>query len=163
MHITYGATRFVLLTGNKAIKIARFRPIRLMFRVMVLPLSSKRNRDRFYEKYGTGLLTAIRNYLFVGLVANRIEYEYYKKHRDLRVMPTQKQFLRGLITVQDRGTRVSNIELSEEYPFTSLDPSTLCPEMLKAVQFCRNSQGRIVMVDYGMSSTIRALEASIAK
>ena len=159
MTIKIGTTRIVLLVGNRAVKIATIRPLRLLFRLITLPFSSRRNRDRFSEKYGDCLLQALWNYFSAGLHANRAEYKYYQDNpNDTRVMPTIECRLHGLIIIQPRGMSVTEKDLREGNPFASL--LYRCVEMNQPWQFCRHLDRRIVLVDYGRDETIKVLRSS---
>jgi hypothetical protein len=103
MTVKIGTTRLVILVSDRAIKIATIRPLRLFFRLITLPFSSRRNRDRFSEKYGNCLLQALWKYFSAGLHANRAEYKYHSDNPDdIRVMPTIECRLYGLIIIQPR-------------------------------------------------------------
>lgn len=152
MRIALGSTRLVLLTKDKAIKIGRLRPLRLISRIFVLPFSQRR-RERFFEKYGSTLWRAVLNDLCAGLYANRGEYEYYQKSQDPRVIPTLRSIFHGWIVVQTRGEAVSETEM-RTWRYTREERYALDRELAKAVQFCRHPQsGRIVLVDYGRPET----------
>lgn len=156
MRIRYGATRFVFLIGNEAIKIGRIRLLRFLARMLILPFSRKR-REHFFTKYGPMFWQAALNDLCAGLYANRNEYEYYRESKDFRVMPTIRQLLRGWIVVQLRGDPVSSDELSEG-PFIKQQIGTENCEVAEEAQFCRHPEdGHIVLVDYGRQATLKAL------
>lgn len=53
MTVKIGTTRLVLLVSDRAIKIATIRPLRLLFRLITLPFSSRRNRERFSKNTAT--------------------------------------------------------------------------------------------------------------
>ena len=160
MQIKCGKTRIVFLIKDQAIKIGKVRPIRLFVRMVAFPFTSQRNHDRFYARYGSTLPRAVWRYLIAGLFANRNEYEYYQACRDCRVMPTVRKFLGGWVVIQHRGTAVSALELGLGNPFDVLETNPEFLERNQPWQFCRNSGGQIVLVDYGRRETCQALETT---
>jgi hypothetical protein len=101
---------------------------------------------------------AIYHYLFGGITCNQNEYAYYQRTNDLRVMPTRQIFFAGWLIVQDRGSKVSEKEMLDEYPF---DPDVLLRDEVDAnttEQFARHRNGSILLVDYGTSQTCRMLD-----
>ena len=155
MRIKLGTTRIVLLIGDKAVKIGRLRPLRLLARMLLLPFSWQR-RQHFLAKYGPKFAQAMLNDLCAGLYANRNEYAYYKVYRDSRVMPTTEQLCGGWIIIQPRGTPISVNELSEKPSLKQRIGMESC-EVDTAAQFCRHPDGRIVLVDYGRRATTEVL------
>ena len=137
MRIKSGSTRFVLLAGNSAIKIARVRPLRFLARALIMCFSKMR-RHHFFEKYGATFFKAMRNDIFAGITANRNEYSYYIESSDSRVMPVIRQFLCCCVIVQVRGTDISFSELENETP---LNEKFVAGDELYEVwepnQFCR--------------------------
>lgn len=155
MDIAWGQTRFVILLGDCAIKVGRIRPFRFLFRIPLILVSDSR-RNHFFKKYGTSFVLAMMRDIFAGIIANRKEYAYSRCHDDARVMPTRKQYLGGLIIIQDRGTRISPGELLQEHPLRD----SLFWHKAKALeshQFCRNFDNRVVLVDYGNEETVQFL------
>lgn len=152
MRIAYGHTRFVILVGDKAIKVARLRLLRSLSRFVVLPFSQKR-RDHFFGKYGSSFGRALWNDLWDGLFANQGEYEYYERFHDPRVIPTLTKLLGGWIVIQQRGEPIR----SEECPdiFRSQAPEN---DMSNPAQYARSAEGSIVLVDYGKGTTREALQ-----
>lgn len=159
MQIACGSTRVVLLAGDKAVKIARFRPIRFLLRMLMIAFSRKK-RLHFFEKYGPVFIHAVYNDIFAGVIANRNEYSYYIERMDRRVMPSLGQYLGGLIVTQVRGTPVSLHELDTEDPFAGLVTNSAC-EVSDPKQFCRHPAGQLVLVDYGRVETQDLLRTAI--
>lgn len=157
MRMRYGATRFVLLVGDKAIKIGRIRPLRVFVRMLIIPFSKKR-REHFFARYGPGFGHAVWNDLCVGLYANRIEDDYYQSSKDPRVMPTIGRLLGGWVIVQLRGVPVSTSEL-EKSSFTRERLRRRDCDLGGDHQFCRLGR-KVVLVDYGARSTTDALLAT---
>lgn len=152
MNIAWGQTRFVLLWGSDAIKVARFRPVRFLARLPLLVFSKKR-RAHFFKKYGDSFFSAMKNDLFAGVIANRVEYDYSMRYSDWRIMPIRAVFLGGWIVVQERGDSVSAGELAQESPLKRPFFVRGKSHLSDPHQFCRNSEGRVVLVDYGNEAT----------
>ena len=160
MKLTYGNTRLVLLTRKRAIKFARIRPLRCLFRIVLSPFSVK-VRERALSKYGDDLFQRIINDLFAGIIANRNEYRYSNNFNDKRIMPTLKQFWYGLVVVQSRGLPVSSVEMNKIQLFYgyTIEPHA---DTTDPCDFCRKRKGgKILLIDYGREQTCRALEASL--
>ena len=156
MQIKYGATRIVVLLGNKAIKFGKIRLLRFFLRMMILPFS-RYQRERFRTKYGTSFLDAAVNDILFGLLANRKEYNYYTSTRDARVIPTLSSFLWGLVIVQSRGQAVSNKDI-EGLNYIDLHPA----ELATPTQFCQHN-GKVLLVDYGNTETVAVLTKSLGR
>jgi len=157
--ISFGSKRIVLLTGNHAIKIGKIRLVRFVSRFFVLPFS-KRLRGRFIIKYGPGWKTALFNDLFAGLMSNRNEYTYFQEDKNIHVMPTSKQFLKGHVIIQLRGSAVSEKEIEKEFPnYKSSEYREA--ELNTARQFCRHPDGKIRIADYGNISTIHLIKETL--
>ena len=84
MRFAYGATRWVILTERYAIKIARFRPIRPLVRL--LQLLRKGTVRQELNKYDPNPVRGGLKYLIAGVIANLTEYRLYKSV--LRKWPT---------------------------------------------------------------------------
>lgn len=100
MQVLLGSTRLVLLIGSRAVKIGRFRPIRLGIRLITLPFSSRKS---FYRGGGS-FRSLCFTYAFAGLVANKKECRHFQETRDPDLMPTTSSMLWGWINIQVRGT-----------------------------------------------------------
>ena len=158
MRMTYGQTRFVILVGDKAIKIGRVKLLNLLIRwIFILPFSKKR-RDHYFTKYGKTIVEAIRNEWLQGLYANRREYSYYSRSKDPLVIPTTKIILTGWIIIQDRGNPITNQDLAH-FPEPFRQESITDGEMRSPSQYATTKKGKIVLVDYGRIQTIRTLES----
>lgn len=158
MRIKYGSTRFVILKGDKAIKVGKVRIWRFLARIIILPFSIKQQKH-FLERYGPGFWTAVKNDICIGLRANRYEYEYYKKYSDLRVMPTIKSLLLGWIIIQPRGNPInSTAEFIKGRPPIKEKINGESSEVTEVKQFCQHPVNKkIVLIDYGKKETIQAL------
>lgn len=156
MKIKLGTTRFVLLVGDSAIKIARIRPIRCFFRIVSFPFTSIGNHERFYKKYGNTFATAIPRYIFFGFYANRMEFDFYQKHpEDCRIVPTVKIFAWGLVVIQKRGSSVSSETLELLSPFKN-ETILKHHEVHHPKQFCQINN-KVLLVDYGHRETCKFL------
>lgn len=150
MNFEYGSTRFVFLLGTRAFKFGRVSLIRFVARILLFPFLG--------HQWKAPMGWALRHYLVGGIVCNQIEYDYYSRTRDLRVMPTRQIFFSGWLIIQDRGTPISEEEMLHEYPF---DPVILFQGEIDAntaKQFARHRDGNILLVDYGTSQTCSMLE-----
>lgn len=158
MRIKYGSTRFVILKGDKAMKVGKVRIWRFLARMIILPFSIKQ-REHFLKRYGPGFLTAVKNDIFVGLRANRYEYEYCKEYSDHRVMPTIKNLLCGWIIIQPRGNPInSTTEFINGRPPIKEEINGESSEVTEVKQFCKHPvNNKIVLIDYGKKETIQAL------
>jgi len=152
MKISSGKTRFVIVARGRAYKYGKTRLIRSALRVPFLVLS-KRLRLRFLERYGKTYFRAMMSSIFAGLIANRIEYSYWQRSRDKRVVPTTKMLFCGFVIIQEEATPVTEIDLEVAKPFGTFE----IPDAGKAHQFGRHS-GTIKLVDYGETPTCRILE-----
>ena len=157
--ILRGGTRIVVLLGNKAYKIARFRPIRLLCRMLLFPFQTKRKQTKFYQRYGE-LPTSLWNYIVVGFTINRTEFEYWNRTHDSRVMPVVDRFVGYFIIVQMRGKEVLADEFRMNDLFGSL-PLAAYHELQcdKLHQFVK-LDGKILLIDYGDKYTVKALMGS---
>ena len=160
MRIRYGNTRFVLLWGDTAYKIARVRPLRTLARI-IIELPQPRRRGRFVAKYGPGLVHALQHDLLVGIFANRREFDYWQQHRDPRVMPTTRSYWGGLVVTQPRGLPLTSTACSVCGTESFLPEELRALEIVKARQFCLDPATlNLLLIDYGKESTVLALEAT---
>ena len=162
MIISCGTTRIVVLVGNSAIKIARFRPLRLVFRMILFPFQSEKKRQIFYSRYGT-MPYGMWRYVFAGLWANRNECCYWKQFRDARVMPS-KRLLGYLIIIQPKGVPLSDEEFESKNPFRNLTEFIQYragySSLSQSMQFAKTFDGRVLLVDYGEAATCKILQTT---
>jgi len=159
--ITRGHTRIIVLFGDRAIKIARFRPFRLFFRMLLYPFQSLSKQGRFHERYGP-MPGGMWKYLTAGYQANRVEYEYWRLTSDSRIMAVMQRHLGYSILIQLRGQEVTIDELKNDDPFRSVHKRF--HKSLRAgvpAQFAKRA-GRIVLIDFGETETRDALLATLA-
>ncbi len=160
MKFYIGSTRFVLASGGKAYKVARFRPIRYIFRLFALALS-KKARLHFQSKYGRSFIRASCNDIFAGIVSNRREYSHYASSKDRRVIPTLRLVLHGLAVVQvEGGADVTQEEIGR---FCLDRFGRLLPKEFEVTPMnCRHTEsGEVVLVDYGKRETLELLEQTL--
>ena len=151
-HISWGMTRFVILVGPVAIKIARFRIMWIPKRFLHFVKSREVGTKIAYQARNPRLAF---NNIFAGLIANRNEYLLWQKSHRHFLVPTLYSLLGGVINIQRRGERVSAEELIAAHPFRELlagMPSPIAYDMTKAVNFGKH-EGRICLVDYGGETT----------
>lgn len=145
---SWGATRFVILIGTIAIKIARPRPFRALSRLLEHWVNGE-VRIRLLTFAENPYLAIIR-YIFSGIIANHNEHQLWQEFPRRFLVPTICSF-GWLVNVQERGTSISHEELDASHPFRGLledMPLELIGDMTKAENFCRY-KGRICLTDYG--------------
>lgn len=145
--LKFGQTRFVILWGDKAIKIGRCRPLRALARLLLLTVSEKQ-RKRYREKYGAVFHEAFLHDVFAGVYANTVEYRYYQLSRDSRVMPTVHLLCGGWVAIQKRGTAIKKNEMREAPAIPHELGGEFC-DTPYIKQYCRTTNGRVVLIDYG--------------
>jgi len=162
LHISWGSTRFVILTGDEAIKIGKIRPIRVVLHLLSIPFSQTR-RKHFFDKYGPKLLPALWQDLMAGPISNLLEYHYCLECRDGRVMPVTTKYWGGLVIIQEEGgSEVTTEELAREHPVQNYSIVSKYADMGTPDQFRRRkSTGKVVFIDFGRKTTLDALRASL--
>lgn len=160
MQIIKGGTRWVILTGNKSIKIGKVRPLRTFSKIISLAFSARR-RNTFFEEYGGNFFLAIWRFMIVDIWANRNEFFYHQKYKDERVIPTTHMLLFGIISIQERGKPVTERKLKEDHPLDSTVVDRKNSDLTEARQYCICKDGKIRVVDYGNIATCEALELSL--
>ena len=168
MRIKYGSTRLVLIVGDRALKIGRFRPLRMLWRLVFLLPFSRKKREHFLAKYGKSFGRAVLNDVFAGLYANRGEYAYYQTHKDIRVMPTLKSVCGGWIVIQPYGDPVSAIEVENWWGRNKAkspanDPYLAEPEHFQQPENFRRHpiNGKVVLADYGSTRNREVLALAL--
>ncbi|MFA6297195.1 MAG: hypothetical protein WC629_01395 [Candidatus Paceibacterota bacterium] len=164
LHIQFGwgSTRFVILTGEGAIKIGRVRPVRVLLHLFSIPFSQTR-REHFFDKYGHDLLPALWQDLMAGPISNLLEYNYCLECRDGRVMPVTTKYFGGLVIIQEEGgDEVTIEELIREHPVQNYSTVPKNADMGTPDQFRRRkSTGEVVLVDFGKKTTLNVLRLSL--
>ncbi len=148
MKFTWGKTRWVFLTQNYAIKVARFRPIRPFVRLFQIVRTGEGIKENI-EKHDNIFVRGVIKYLLAGVVANRVEYRLYRKYGngDLFV-PTISSLFGGLINVQKRGFGIKPGD-ANKFPLQKiLLNHSLAKEILEERQLCE-FEGKICLADYG--------------
>ncbi|MCA9366490.1 hypothetical protein KC722_02820 [Candidatus Kaiserbacteria bacterium] len=149
MKFLYGATRWVILVGPVALKIARFRPYRLVARLFVHARNGevRMRLDKFDSR---SKLVAVCRYIGAGVSANRAEYHLYREDERLRLIPVKSIWFWGLVLVQSRGDAIPHdcAEEATSHPMWSamLEEAGSANKALK--QFCLFN-GRPHLADYG--------------
>lgn len=152
LQFSWGATRFVVLVGAVAIKIARPRPFRALRRLIKYQMSGE-VRARLLTFAEDPFLAGI-SYIFGGVLANRNEYRLWQESPRHFLVPTLYSF-GWLINVQRRGESITQEDLEAGHPFRTLlvDKSPrYAGDMTKAANFCRY-EGRVCLLDYGSYET----------
>ena len=147
MRLTYGCTRWVILTNRYAIKIARFRPFRPFIRLVTLLRSG--GVERNLKKHDENLVKAVLKYLGAGIVANRMEYRLYKKYGDELLVPTLLT-IGWLINIQKRGEPSSEEDMRHHrlWPLLQGMETPLAEDILQPKQFCMIGT-KVCLADYG--------------
>lgn len=148
MRFSWGATRFVVLVGPWAIKIARFRPFRMVGRCITHLLHGEA-REKI-APFSTNPFVAAFKYVFSGPLVNWSEYRLYQDSPRSFLVPTIYS-LGGFVNFQKRGTKVTQAELDFGHPFRPFlaeMPRQDVEDMTKAENFCWY-EGHICLCDYG--------------
>lgn len=147
MQVRCGTTRLVILAGNRAYKIARFRPIRPLIRLFqLMKVGGVRSQ---LETYGQNLTRGGINYLLAGLLANRVEYQLSKEYPDALISPVVALYLWGVMIIQDRGETVSIADKAvKSHPLWAVMLAEKGSETAACSQFAR-FVGKVLLVDYG--------------
>lgn len=156
MRVSWGFTRFVVLVGDYAVKIARPRPWQVLRRLIRHAIQGN-VRARLTERYGSPFVGGLR-YLFLGVLANTIENTLWREVGESWMVPTLWSC--GIVNIQKRGRPISLHELDTEHPFRSelvLMPEEMREDLSSVKNFCR-LDGRVLLCDYGSL----ALEAWLA-
>ncbi len=145
MRFAYGATRWVIITNQYAIKIARFRPLRPFIRL--IDAFGKKEVGPCLKKHHENPLLASIKYLFAGVVANYTEYQVYKKYSELEELaPTLTTFF-FLVNIQISGRQATEEDLNGSVIFNTLHEYFL-GDTADAKQFCLVDE-QVRLVDYG--------------
>lgn len=151
MRFACGGTRWVILTDLYAIKIARFRPIRLVIRFLQLLLKGEVREN--LQKHDENLTKAVLKYVGAGILANRTEsrlYKHYGRTNDL-LIPTLFTIC-WLVNVQLRGKIPKEEDILRHRLWNVLVGDSfveVAAELRRPNQFCIIGS-RVYLADYGM-------------
>ncbi len=147
MQFMYGCTRWVILTKNYAVKIARFRPIRPFIRLFYL--LKRGEAVEKLEQHDPNLIKAVLKYIGSGILANRNERRLYEKYNDKFLVPTLFTFF-WLVNIQRRGEPSGEKEMHCHYLWDILKGTStpLTEDILQPKQFCV-IDGITYLADYG--------------
>ncbi|MFC1623517.1 hypothetical protein ACFL05_00140 [Patescibacteria group bacterium] len=147
MKLTWGCTRWVILTDNYAIKIARFRPLWSLMRLCI-GIKEKNVLQTLEERYSRNILLAGIKYVFNGIVANYTEHQIYKKNPSgYDLVPTLFTIL-WLINIQPRGESVKKTDVTKYRFLNILNSLPGESDISEPKQFC--IIGNVVrLADYG--------------
>ncbi|MBX4206530.1 hypothetical protein KW784_01965 [Candidatus Parcubacteria bacterium] len=159
LRFSFGATRFVVLIGPFAVKIARIRIVWALVRIYV------HLRNREIGKKAVREVSNPRTALgkICGIPSNHRESILWETTMSPRLVPTLWSC--GLINIQSRGERVSQEELDREHPFPGLIaglPEEEVADLLIAHNFCR-FRGEVRLHDYGQEKDFILLMRAIAR
>lgn len=167
MRVTYGWTRFVILTETRAIKIARIRLLHILIQLF------RKCREGTVRtkllKHGDSVISGgwrlfVRNYLLVGVIVNRQEARLWRERGQDIFVPTLRSYAWGLVNIQPRGEVVTAPELEREHPFRpllSLAPLDVAEDMSHPWNFARY-QGKVCLIDYGSDGTFSLFNGQAA-
>ncbi len=159
LRLSWGTTRFVVLVGRVAIKVARPRPLWVLRRLLVYWVTGVAN-PRLLAYADDPLKSGFRH-LFAGVVANWREYQLWRESPRSFLVPTVCSFW-GIVNVQKRGEKIRKDDLAELHPFRALLlnlPADAIGDMTKAENFC-HYEGRVCLVDYGDTETFTFFSCS---
>ena len=154
MKVCSGATRVVLVTKNRAYKIARIRilwVVRRFLRAILDKSSLARAKKRYLHRKAFTFAYAF----FPGIFANRAEYAVWKKFGSRHYNPVSHRYLWGFIIVQPRAEPVTEFEIMES-PLRKL--FSLGGELGVVCQYGRVDD-RIVIIDYAHLGLFKSLLA----
>lgn len=149
LQFSWGTTRFVVLVGPIAIKIARIRPLRMVQRFIKHQINGevKAKMCHFSEN---PFIAAVK-YVFAGPFVNWSEYRLYQSSLEPFFVPTNWSF-GGMVNIQRRGTAVTQEELDAHHPFGKMAleemPEVMRKDMTRADNFCWYD-GHLCLIDYG--------------
>jgi len=157
MKIGFGSTRFVLIFSKIVVKIPRVRIFRIFKRTLETKLNNTLSqKTRNYSKRSK--IFAVIRYLLVGVYANRMEYNYFKKHKDLKELLPVRSLLFGFLEIQEKGTVLSNNDPTWLHLFNLLKIVGVNDvASFKASNFCRCRE-HLRILDYANEETIDILE-----
>jgi len=153
LQFSWGTTRFVILVGTVAIKFARLRPFRALYRLAKHQMNGE-VRVKLVKFDGRPFIGGIK-YIFAGIIANRNEYRLWHTSPRYFLMPTLYSFGGGLVNVQELGKSISQEELDVSHPFQEIlagMPPEFVYDMTRSANFCRY-KNRTCLVDYGSEET----------
>jgi hypothetical protein len=166
MRFERGSTRFVLLTGRRAVKFAQvFRPmypLSLMTRELKTGgLDRLLNTVRAERNGGDSIARRVRLFFTLmiapGLGANRLERSVYSSHPELPIAPVLATYFGGLILVMERGHPVST---SDTQLLQEIVAKVGRLQILEPKHVCRFGHA-LKLVDYGNPHDVaRLLELS---
>lgn len=157
MRLTWGATRFVILIGTKAIKIARIPIARPIIRLVRGFFRDHDLKERL-ANHDPRFAMAVLKYFACGFIANRLELEISQTHAHLPIARTRHSYLWGLVNVQERGVPAWHVDLRDHYFTRILPKGELANEILMHRQFCVIDNA-VLLADYGNPE----LRAALAK
>jgi hypothetical protein len=144
VRIHAGGTRVVLVVGDRAYKIAKFRPLKVLDRLCAMSVD-KKEFDRLYQKHRHNKFGIMMRVFCAGLRANWAEWRYWNRTHDSRCSPSIALWLGGLVLVQCSVESVDDDEVLSS-PLRHLWETD--EEFAKPSQFGRDVEGNIVIVDY---------------
>lgn len=160
MKIKKGGTRIVFVFSDYVVKIPRIRPVRIISRLL-FHAKEKDCREALLVLNPKGVIRGAIGYIFAGFIANYIEYNFYKNHKNLELIIPVRGYLFGLILTQKRAREIEEDALPEWKSFLenflikkfSEDEQDLCVSRNFGIE-----GGKIKLLDYGKRLTTICLE-----
>jgi hypothetical protein len=151
--ITNGLSRIVFIFGDYAVKI----PWINLYKLIKVLIKNKEegNFEKKASQYGKNRIISIFTYFLYVILANRREYLFYLEHKNEKnIVPIIKIFLWGLIIVQPKANKLSELEIKKLKKIKKMgieDTDLLDPENFG------NLKGKVVLLDYASKITQKIL------
>ncbi|MFA6386242.1 MAG: hypothetical protein WCW04_00515 [Candidatus Paceibacterota bacterium] len=154
MKIEQGGTRVIFIFSNIVVKIPKLKVIRPFIRFFH-HLINRQVEEKLMAFDQTSIVKAILRYFLSGIIANRFEYYYSKKHKNFDEIIPVYGLCFGMILIQKK---VQVVEEEDERWKKFL--RRLVKKGIKDIDLlvARNfgwDNGRIKVLDYGRIETIR--------
>ena len=147
--INTGHTRLVVLAGPYAFKIAKFRLLYALWRIVVTLWNREAvSKMSLWRRKRGGVMSVVLQAVFAGVYANLAEHGRYQEYPGAGLVPTLTTWW-GIVNVQKRGDTLRAIAIDGHPLFqqTHLDPS-LSQDLLRPEQYCM-LHDQVLLADYG--------------
>ncbi len=108
MQIAWGGTRFVILCGDRAYKVARIRPFRILRQLVVHSLRGEVSHK--LRRFGDAKMSAGFKYVLGGIIANKDEFCNWSRHQTYDLARVVSVHFGGLLLIQEKGEPISGDE-----------------------------------------------------
>ncbi len=162
MRVGIGSTRIVLIFSTFVVKIPRIRIFRLFQRTVELRVQSKslllEKTANYSKKYR---ILAIIRYLFIGIIANRMEYHYYQKHKNFKELLPVRLLIFGFLEIQEKGKVIEESSSTWKNLKVLLTKAGVnCIYIFKPENFCIWNES-LCILDYADEETFITLEKKV--